>query len=311
MRRHPLLQATLPAVLVALLLAACAAPGSGSPDSPASPTGSAVKASVLPVLINSQLVVGPNRFLFSFLDAAGNRPVAAPDRTATVAFTPPGATEPGAPIPAEFIWAIEGSRGVYVAPVEFSEPGSWTVVFTTQAPDGPREAISFGFDVREDGTAVAVGEPAPSSDTPTADDVDGALERLSTDKAPDPRFYATSVAEALAAGDPFVLVFATPAFCQTEQCGPTLDRVKEVAADHPDLVFINVEPFKLQFVEGRLQPDLDANNRLQPVDAVMEWGILTEPWVYVVDAEGVVRGSFEGVLSTDELDASIRATLGS
>jgi hypothetical protein len=165
------------------------------------------------------------------------------------------------------------------------------------------------FDVAEEGYAVAVGEPAPRSDTPTAEDVGGALNRLTTDKSPDPRFYTTSVTEALAANEPFVLVFATPAFCQTAQCGPTLDHVKELSADYPDATFINVEPYQLAFTEGRLQPVLDANNRLQAVPSVLDWGITTEPWVYVVDADGIVRGSFEGVFSDDELRDALDAVV--
>lgn len=46
----------------------------------------------------------------------------------------------------------------------------------------------------------------------------------------------------MAAKDPFVLVFATPAFCQTAICGPMLDGVKVLAADYPTFTFINVEP---------------------------------------------------------------------
>ena len=38
-----------------------------------------------------------------------------------------------------------------------------------------------------------------------------------------PVFYQVSVHDALAAHKPFVLVFATPAFCTSRVCGPTLD----------------------------------------------------------------------------------------
>ena len=94
-----------------------------------------------------------------------------------------------------------------------------------------------------------------------------------------------------------MVVFATPAFCQSAQCGPTLDRVKAGRGQsHPNVAFINVEPYKLQFTEGRLQPVLDANNQLQPVDAVNEWKLLSEPWIFTVDSKGIVRGSFEGVV---------------
>ena len=59
-----------------------------------------------------------------------------------------------------------------------------------------------------------------------------------------------------------MLIFATPKFCQTAQCGPTLDLFKPIAAAHPEVTFINVEPYKLQVVEGQLQPVLDANSQL-------------------------------------------------
>jgi hypothetical protein len=106
-------------------------------------------------------------------------------------------------------------------------------------------------------------------------------------------------------------VFATPAFCQSQQCGPTLDRVKAAAAGAPrDVAFINVEPYRLETVEGRLQPVLDASGGLQPVPAAGEWGLLTEPWIFAVDGDGIVRGSFEGVVGDEELRAAIEAIAG-
>ena len=60
------------ASLAALLLAACGAATSPSPQ-PA-PAASAVRASVIPVIVSAEQVVGPNRFLFSFLDPDTNQP---------------------------------------------------------------------------------------------------------------------------------------------------------------------------------------------------------------------------------------------
>jgi hypothetical protein len=312
-RRHATSLAVLTAVI--LVSGACT-PGSGavvrepgwsqaSPDASGSvPTKT---ASVVPVIINSQPVVGENRFLFSFLDASKNLPAASPDRTAYVAFIPPGGTQPGPATQATFMWAIEGSRGEYVLPATFDTAGDWKAVFLTKAPGSEQEAIGVGFTVVQDGSAVAVGEKAPATDNPTAADVGGDLKRISTDLNPDPKFYQLTVADALAQGKPFVLVFATPAFCQSAQCGPTLDMVKKVAASAPaDVAFINVEPYQLHEVDGRLQPVLDANGQLQPVKSVDEWGILTEPWIYAVDRTGTVRASFEGAASEEELQAAIK-----
>ncbi len=296
------------AILAALVLAACG--GSASPTVPVSPSPAA-KASVIPVIVSSQQVVGHNRFVFSFLDAAGNTPVAAPDRTASVAFVAPGEAQPAPAVPATFVWAIEGSRGDYVASADFPVAGDWKAVFTTRAPGAPEEAISVGFQVQATGTTIGVGAKAPPSRTPTAADVGGDLAKIATDPKPDPVFYQLSIADAIAQQRPFVVVFATPAFCTSAQCGPTLDRVKSLAATAPaGVAFINVEPYKLQFTGGRLQPVLDAAGQLQPVDAVNQWGLLSEPWIFTVDRSAIVRGSFEGVVGADELNAAITAIAG-
>lgn len=299
------------ATVVMVVLAAC---GGSQPAGSAGPTSgpsAATQASVIPIIVSSQQIVGSNRFLFSFLDSTGTTPVSAPDRTASVAFIAPGETKPGAPTPATFVWAIEGSRGDYVATVDFPAAGSWKAMFTTAAPGAPEESITVGFDVQESGPTVAVGAKAPASKTPTAADVGGDLAKIATDPSPDPAFYQLSIADAVTQHKPFVVVFATPAFCVSAQCGPTLDRVKSIAKTAPsDVVFINVEPYQLQFTEGRLQPVLDSNGQLQPVEAVNQWGLLSEPWIFTVDRDGIIRGSFEGVVGVDELTAAIAQIAG-
>jgi hypothetical protein len=37
--------------------------------------------------------------------------------------------------------------------------------------------------------------------------------------------------------------------------------------------------------------------------AVDEWGLPTEPWVFVVDSEGIILGRFEGLVTPEELAA--------
>jgi hypothetical protein len=219
----------------------------------------------------------------------------------SVRFVPPGGGDSIDAGPATFIWAIENERGIYVTDVDFPTAGAWTVEFTTEGLRGAEETIRLDMTVAETQSATAVGEPAPSVPTPTAADVGGDLARLSTDTDPLPAFYRTSEAKALTDGDPFVLVFATPKFCQTAQCGPTLDRLKPFVARYPGVTFIHVEPYQLTFDRDQLQPVLDANQQLQPVPAVDKFGILAEPWVYVVDRAGIVRGSFELIFSDDEL----------
>lgn len=290
----------LPAVL---LLAAACEPAAPTP-SPAASAPASQAAGVLPVIISSELIVGPNRVVFSFRDASGAKPVGSPDRTAKVQFSGPGGETVAAP-DGEFIWAIEGVSGVYVTHADFPVAGAWTAMFTTAAPESPEASISFGFDVREDAHVVVPGEEAPSVDTPTLADVGGDAAKISSDESPVSAFYETSVADALAAHEPFVLVFATPRFCMTDTCGPTLEKIKASAAAHPDVTFINVEPYQLEEVDGQLQPILSETSQLQAAPATAAYGLLSEPFVFVVGGDGVVKASFELIFTLAEIDEAL------
>lgn len=263
---------------------------------------------VYPTLISSQQVCGPNRFLFGFIDKQ-NRSAARPNRTASVGFynLARNADTAVVTVTARFQWLLEGVTGIYVADVAYPEAGEWGAEFVTSLDGGTPEVIRARFQVQPKGMAPGIGDPAPSAKTPTLDDVDGDLAKLSTDKEPDPQLYEVSIDTALAEGRPFVVAFATPAFCRSQTCGPMLDVVKAVAKDTSGVTFINVEPYLLEFKDGRLQPVLTANNQLQPAPATLAFGIPSEPWVFVVDKDGIVRGSFEATVTVDELRSAIDA----
>ena len=324
---------------LALAVAACG-PGGGSatpsapgPSSPPTPAGSPAAGtcpttpapaampegwdvggqhpSVFPQIINppGTTACGPTRLMFSFLDSQ-NIPVGSPARTVAVALYDLGA-DPATPVltgPATFIWAIEPKVGVYVFDADFPTAGAWGAEFTTAVGGTTPEKIRLGFDVQPTSTTVAIGEPAPPSDTPTLTDVGGDVTKVSTDDQPVDAFYETSIADAVAAKKPFVVVFATPKFCKTAQCGPTLDRVKPIAAAHPDVTFINVEPYQLQLVDGQLQPVLTGDPPdLTPAAATNDWRLAAEPWVFVVDRDGIVTKSLMLIFSDEELEAAVAA----
>lgn len=311
MRRPHWLQILLPLALVGVLVTAC------KPDTPLTPNSSstpsvAPSAAVgsppfIPQLVSSETVVGVNRFLFGIDDATGTKTIGTPDIGVQVGFEsagPPASTiQPAA---ARFIWAIINERGLYAVDVTFPTAGNWTAVFRASGPTLPASNVSLQFEVREKGLAIPIGGKAPSVATPTAATT-ADVARVATDPKPDPSFYTTSEDQALASHKPFVLVFATPAFCQTKVCGPTLDGIKAVAKTEPGFLFINVEPYKLQYTGTQLQPVLSTDNQLQAVDAVRAFGIVSEPWTFVVDSQGIVRGSFEAVVSPEELKAAIAA----
>ena len=310
-------------VALAVLMAACSSQTGGASaggGGSGADTGSAGAASAspfkvgaapfIPQIVSSETIVGRDRFLLGILDPTGTKPIGSPDSIVTVGFSPSGpSTASIPPARARFVLAIPGDlgRGIFVVDVAFPAAGDWTANVTSSGPGVPAGSVQVPFQVADKGSAIPIGGAAPALKTPTLADVGGDVARLSTDTHPDPSFYTTSVDEALRKHEPFVLVFATPAFCTSRQCGPTLDSVKALARTEPGVVFVNVEPYQLSFTAGRLQPVLDATGQLQATDVTRAWGILSEPWVFVVDRGGIVRGSFEAVFSTDELKASIDA----
>jgi hypothetical protein len=263
--------------------------------------------SVFPQIINpaGTVTCGSTRLMFSFLDDQ-NVPVAKPDRTAAVKLFDLGIDPSTAVAEAEatFIWAIEPRVGVYVADVDLPTSGQYGVEFTTTPAGGGAETIRTTMDVQPSSDVVSVGDKAPASSTPTLDQVGGDVAKISTDPKPVPAFYETSIAQAVAAKEPFVVAFATPKFCVTQQCGPTLDRLKPIAARHPDVTVINVEPYLLEDVDGQLQPVLTDGN-LTPAQATNDWHLPTEPWVFVVDRDGIVTHSFMLIFSDEELDQAM------
>ncbi len=267
--------------------------------------GQVTTSGVIPVLASSQRVAGASRLIFALIDDQ-NRPLGGPDVHLSVAFYDlcADAATPTQTVESLFAWGIEGQRGFYIANVTLGRAGTWGAAATMTDANGKQATARLQFDVADRGTTPALGDPAPSVKTPVLSDVGGDVRRISSDPNPNPAFYQVSVDQALARKTPFVLAFATPAFCKSAECGPTLDRIKQVVAQNPILV-INVEPYELTYANGRLQPVLQ-NGSFVPVAATNSYGIPTEPWIFVIDASGKIAASFEAVVASDELAAAIR-----
>jgi hypothetical protein len=238
---------------------------------------------------------GVQRLLVGVTDVPTGEAVATPDVTPVAVLR----DEIGSPLgeyEGEFLWTIPDVAGLYSFHVDI--PGPATYQLTIDAGD-LGELGPIGFDAVEDPLQVAVGEEAPLSDSRTLDDAP--LEDLTSYPTPEESFYEMSIAEAVESG-PAVLVFATPAWCTSQTCGPMLDQVQEIAPDYPDLNYVHVEVYENIHVTNR--------EDLVLVPAVEEWGLPTEPWLYVTDETGTVTAAFEGAVSDDELRAALEAVAG-
>ena len=256
---------------------------------------------------NSELVVGPNRFAFALADE-NNEPIHATDGV-SVSLRFFFEDELKSEQEAGFTWAIQDVTGFFIVNVDFDQPGTWRAEATVLR-DGSETLVEFPFPVVERGATPIIGDQAPATDNLTLSQGTNIL-RISTDQEPDLSYYELTIAEALASDRPFVVVFATPAFCATRFCGPVVDNVKEVSPAYAGRVdFIHIEPFELD-EEGLLvtvEGPTGGMDRV-PVQAVLDWNLQTEPWIFIVDGSGMIVNRFEGSASPEELRDAIEALL--
>lgn len=267
-------------LVVALALVACSG-GSNSVGGLASSGGS--------------IGTGEQRILIRVIDQGTGEMVARPDVT-PVAVLRDDIGSPLGEYEGEFVWTIPEVTGLYAFYVDI--PGPATYQLTVDAGE-LGELPPIGFVASEDPAPVTVGEQAPLSDTRTLDDA--AIEDLTSDPTPEESYYEMTVAEAVESG-PSLVIFATPVWCTTQSCGPMLDQVQEIDSDYPDLNYVHVEVFENIHVTNR--------EDLVTVPSVEEWGLLTEPWLYVVDGSGTVTAAFEGAVSDEELREAMEEVTG-
>lgn len=300
----------LAALLAALgLAAACGSGGNGDGAGNGGETDGdeltpSISGEIVPIPVNSELVAGPNRFAIGLVDEEKEPIQERPGTIVSFRFVGPDGAQLQEQV-ARFVWVIPDVKGFWAADVDFPEAGDWKLeILLTR--NGEETETSYTFSVWEESEIPNVGDPAPPTQNLTLADVPD-IKQISTDEEPEPALYQMTVAEALEAGRPLLVVFATPAFCQTAFCGPIVDNVKEVRQEFADQVnFIHIEPFVLDN-EGRLVEGPGGG----PIraDPTSEWRLQTEPWTFIVDAQGRIAARFEGTASPDELRQAIQQTL--
>ncbi|MCP3992996.1 MAG: hypothetical protein GY724_28295 [Actinomycetia bacterium] len=283
MRALPLILAT-----VALMAAACSTDEASDQGGDSGGEATVIIANTPGTLSTN----GPQRVLVALLSQGDNEFLGGEGVAATIEFTAPNGG-PTSEVAGQWLSTNAAPLGLYVAPFAFDQTGRWEVTVEINDEGGSRALI----DVFDESAVPETGDPAPQSKTPTATGDDD-LAAITTDLEPDASLYQLSIDEAVTNGRPTVIVFATPAFCQTALCGPTLEIVKEAAAEREGLDIVHVEPFELELARA---------GSLVPVDTMAEWQLATEPWVFVVDANGLISASFEGILGVEEINAAIDA----
>jgi len=188
----------------------------------------------------------------------------------------------------------DAAKSIYVADIPFARTGDVVLSAMVQV-DGKMSTTSrFERPVTEGSDPPEVGEKAISIDTPTTADVAGNLESIDTRVPPAAEQHAVSFADVLGK-KPAVLLFATPRLCQSRVCGPVVDVAEQVRSSEAGkgVAFIFMEVFRDNEIDKGVRPQFAA------------WKLPTEPWAFVIGADGLVKERFEGAFSVAELERAV------
>ena len=333
---------TIPAAALiaalALVLSACGS--SGSDDSSASSTATAPTASDFPAVkgksmleLKSGLGAGPvlaptvqqldpgkNRYGFALFTTArkqisgvpvalyvapsGSRKVSGPfvARDESLAVAPPYRSETVAKDP-------DAAKSLYVTHIPFKKPGTYAVMAVAKL-DGRLVATDpIAAHVLANDPVPNVGDKAPVIDTPTVKSVGGNVQSIDTRTPPDD-MHDVNFADVVGK-KPAILVFATPALCQSRVCGPVVDIAEELKAETKGAAdFIHMEIYNDNTIKpGCLEGTRPQTECLRP--QVLAYHLETEPWAFAIDKHGRVAARLEGAYSKSELQQAVKAATGS
>jgi len=178
-------------------------------------------------------------------------------------------------------------RAYFPLRVTVPDPGVYTA--RTEI-DGVATEMSFQIHGPGDVSVIQPGDELPAVDTPTVADPHGVTPICTND--PVCPLHEVTLAEARAEGRPVALLVATPAFCQLAICGPVLEVLLDVTADHPGIRFLHAEVY----ADPHNDPKLE---RSAPV--VEQLGLHFEPCLVLAGSDGRVVERVDTIFDRVEL----------
>ena len=303
------------ALILALFASAC----SGSSDKTFSDTVEVDPNAIGVIPVNTEFVLGENRFAFGLLSPETGSPIV--DANVHLRFYDLNdgeefkfETDAISRVPARDAGILEQVEhrhadgtvhthfnagdevGIYTAEVNFDAAGQWGVEIQIEKQDEDiDETLTPRFVVTTQATTPPVGFDAPRSENRTVDDVDD-ITLIDSSANPSEEMHTMTIKESIEAGRPTLVLFAVPGFCTSRLCGPELDIMRKLYPEWKDRVeFIHVEFYD------------DPGTNSQVTRAAQEWGLRTEPWFFLIDENGKIAAKFEGPTAMAELVAAMTA----
>jgi hypothetical protein len=184
----------------------------------------------------------------------------------------------------------------YVSDIPLERPGPWAFGALIKKGGSYQYSLLPSPDPVGDYPMPQVGQQAPVIHTLTAGQVSD-ISQIDTRVPPDD-MHSDDFANVVGK-KPVVLLFATPALCQSRVCGPVTDIAEQVKQEFGERVaFIHQEIYNNNNINDGPRPQMRA------------FHLSTEPWAYVIDRSGKVSSVLQGPFSVQELEAAVQKVAG-
>jgi hypothetical protein len=277
------------AALAALLV------GCGDTGATSAPTASAqgpVALVVQPTI--TELLTGTDRIGLALLDKTGN-----PVTGAQVMMEVQGIGGVDEHRPLKDIGPEYGGIPVYTGTAQFPQVGVYKLLVTATLPGGRSGGGSISVRVSDKGPSLPIGAHPPAVRQPILGDPGVTIAQVDSGNPPDTWHNAT-VADGLAQHKPMVLYFGEPGFCKSRTCGPTVQILQQFAKSYGDRVLV-------EHIEDHFPAGPDEGAKDDP--GFTAFGLATDPWIYFVNAQGVIADRFEGPVTVSDLASAADGTL--
>jgi hypothetical protein len=187
---------------------------------------------------------------------------------------------------------------VYGADVAFAKKGSYAVLSATKSADGKLTGATGTINVlaKAADPIPAVGSKAPKVHTDTLASAKGDVSKIDT-RVPPSDMHKEDFANVVGK-KPVALLFSTPQLCQSRVCGPVTDIALQMEAKYRD---------QMTFIHQEVYVDNDVQKGLRP--PLQEFHLQSEPWLFVVDKQGIITARLEGSIGVREFENAVKTGL--
>ncbi len=180
----------------------------------------------------------------------------------------------------------------YVSDIPLNKPGPWAFAALIKNGSSYRYSLMPTPNPVGDYPMPRVGQSVPAIHTLTAGEVSN-IGQIDTRVPPDD-MHSDDFANVVGK-KPVVLLFATPALCQSRVCGPVTDSTEQLKQEFGD---------RVAFIHQEIYNNNDINQGPRP--QMRAFHLSTEPWAYVIDRNGKVSTILQGPFSVQELEAAVQ-----